>query len=172
MPPTAYWARARPLRWGFIPGYLAEEAETIADAPDRQLVPITSAEVLPLLGTVRIGRIAYMHRALPSVQAVSHMIDNGSIIIKTHGRPPAISPAGSGTAILAYEADAIDPETFSGWRVTVTGQATLVRDHEQIARYQQVLPPWPSSGQGQYIRLQPSILTGYRFLGLAQQPSP
>jgi len=36
--------------------------------------------------------------------------------------------------VLACEA-AIDPETFRGWRVTVTGQADLIRDPDEIAAF-------------------------------------
>ena len=138
---------------------------------DLRLVPVTTAQALGLLATVHLGRIAYIDRALPSIQAVSHMIEHGDLIIRSHGRPPIISPARTDNAVLAYEADAIDPETFFGWRVTVTGQAGLIREPDEVARYQHTLPPWPvGSGAGQFIRLRPSIVTGYRFLGPENQP--
>ena len=60
----------------------------------------------------------------------------------------------------------IDPETFAGWRVTVTGNAALIRDQGDVARYHRVLPPWPvSSGTSQLICLHPGLMGGYRFLG-------
>jgi hypothetical protein len=132
---------------------------------------VTSTEALRLLGTVHVGRIAFSYRALPGIQAVSHLIDNGDVIIRSHGRPPVISPARAGTVVLAYEADAIDPETFSGWRVTVTGHAGLIRDPDDIARYHQALPAWPIiNSTGHLIRLRPGLMSGYRFLGLGGEP--
>lgn len=132
---------------------------------------MTSAEAFRLLATVHVGRVAYTYRALPGIQAVSHLIDHGDVIIRSHGRPPVISPARAGTVILAYEADTIDPETFSGWRVTVTGHAGLIRDPDEIARYHRALPAWPiSNSTGQLIRLSPGLMSGYRFLGLTGSP--
>ncbi len=122
--------------------------------------------MLALLKTVHVGRIAFTYHDLPGIQAVSHVIDGGDMIIRSHGRPPVITPTRAGTVVLAYEADAIDPRTFAGWRVTVTGSAGLVRDPDEIAHYQSVLPPWPvSSGTSQFIRLHPGFMSGYRFLG-------
>ena len=128
---------------------------------------MNSAEALRLLAAVHVGRVAYTYRALPGIQAVSHLIDHGDVIIRSHGRPPVISPAQAGIVVLAYEADAIDPDTFSGWRVTVTGNAALIRDADEVARYHQALPTWPIiNGTGQLIRLHPGLMNGYRFPGL------
>lgn len=139
---------------------------TSSDVADRRLVPVGSSEVLSLLATVRVGRVAFSYRALPAVQLVSHVIDRGDIVFRSHGRPPVIAPARSGNVVLAYEADVIDPRTFAGWRVTVTGSAGLVRDPGEAAHYRSVLPSWPAgNGAGQFIRLHPGLMSGYRFLG-------
>jgi hypothetical protein len=83
-----------------------------------------------------------------------------------------ISPTRTGTVVLAYEADVIDPGNFSGWRVTVTGHAGLIRDPDEIARYHRALPAWPIiNSTGQLIRLHPGLMNGYRFLGLDDDPS-
>jgi len=37
---------------------------------------------------------------------------------------------------VAFEADAIDPDTHHGWSVVVIGYAHLVTDAEELARYQ------------------------------------
>jgi hypothetical protein len=142
------------------------EGVTSSDVADRRLVPVGSSEVLSLLATVRVGRVAFSYRALPAVQLVSHVIDGGDIVFRSHGRPPVIAPAHSGNVVLAYEADVIDPRTFAGWRVTVTGSAGLVRDPGEAAHYRSVLPSWPAgNGAGQFIRLHPGLMSGYRFLG-------
>ena len=69
---------AFPSRYGL------KEAEADADPADR-LRPVSSCDVLGLLATVHIGRIAYRDRALPGIQLVSHVIDDGDIIIRSHG---------------------------------------------------------------------------------------
>lgn len=139
---------------------------TSSDLADRHLVPVGSHEVLSLLATVSVGRVAFSYRALPAVQLVSHVIDGGDIVFRSHGRPPVISPARAGNVVLAYEADVLDPGTFAGWRVTVTGSAGLIRDPGEVAHCQSVLPSWPAGdGAGQFIRLHPGLMSGYRFLG-------
>jgi hypothetical protein len=143
-----------------------KESVTSSDVADRRLVPVGSSEVLSLLATMRVGRIAFSYRNLPAVQLVSHVIDGGDIVIRSHGRPPVISPVCTGNVVLAYEADVIDAGTFTGWSVTVTGSAALIRDPGEIAHYQSLLPPWPvGNGSGQFIRLHPGLMGGYRFLG-------
>jgi len=133
-------------------------------------MPVNSSEVLGLLATVQVGRIAYHYQALPGIQVVSHVIDRGDVIIRSHGRPPVISPTRAGNVVLAYEADVLDPKTFAGWRVTVTGNADPIRDPAEVARYHRALPPWPvSNGTGQLIRLHPGLMSGYRFPGSGRE---
>jgi Pyridoxamine 5'-phosphate oxidase len=144
---------------------------TTSDVADRRLVPVASCEVLSLLATVRVGRIAFSYRDLPAVQLVSHVIDGGDVVIRSHGQPPVISPVRAGNVVLAYEADVFDTRTFAGWRVTVTGSAGLIRDPDEIAYFQSVLVSWPvGNGIGQFIRLHSAFMSGYRFLGLAGEP--
>jgi Pyridoxamine 5'-phosphate oxidase len=147
------------------------EAPTDADLAGRRLAPIGSGEALGLLATVHVGRVGYSHRSLPAIQVVSHVIDGGDIVFRCHGRPPVISPARPGSVVLAYEADDIDPETFTGWRVTATGSAGLVRDPREAVRLDRLLPPWPvGNDTGQLIRLHPGMMSGYRFLGPRGRP--
>ena len=132
------------------------------------LVPVASGEVLSLLATVRVGRVAYVDRALPGIQVATHVVDGGVVMIRSRGRSPVISPVWAGEAVLAYEAGVVDPETLGGWSVTVTGSAALVCDGAEVARYDRVLPRWPGGGGGggggQLIRLHPGRVGGYRVV--------
>lgn len=146
--------------------YGLREAAADADLAGRRLAPIGSAEALGLLAAVHVGRVGYSHRSLPAIQLVSHVIDGGDVVFRSHGRPPVIVPARAGSVVLVYEADDIDPETFTGWRVTVTGSADLLRDPREAARLDRLLPPWPvGNDTGQLVRLLPGMISGYRFLG-------
>lgn len=137
------------------------------------LAPVSSSEVLALLSAVRVGRVGYTHRAMPAIQMVSHVVDLGDIVFRSHGRPPVIPPGHAGPVVLAYEADDVDLEAFTGWRVTVTGAAKLVRQPREIARLDGLLPPWPAGeGGGLLVRLHPGMLSGYRFLGPGNRSVP
>lgn len=76
--------------------------------------------------------------------------------------------AAAGTApgvVVAYEADEIDPGEHLGWSVIVTGRAYLVRDPQQVARYEQMLHTWVAGKADQFIRIHPEIITGIRLDG-------
>ena len=98
----------------------------------------------------RLGRVGYSHRAPPAIQVVSHVIDLGDIVFRCHGRPPVIPPGQGGPGVLAYEADDVDPDRFTGWRVTVTGVAKLVRRPQEVARLNGCyrLGRWVGTGAG------------------------
>lgn len=67
--------------------------------------------------------------------------------------------------MVAYEADTIDPDSHLGWSVVVTGVAQLVREPEQVARYQRMLRPWVAGEMDQVIRISPELVTGFRLDG-------
>ncbi|MFJ3235264.1 pyridoxamine 5'-phosphate oxidase family protein [Streptomyces sp. NPDC086787] len=94
-----------------------------------QRINLDHVEALRFLGSVSLGRIVYTRQALPTVRPVNHVLDNGDILIRTHEAAALTSHAqqadGTG-AVVAYEADAIDPDSHLGWRES-TDQAVRIR---------------------------------------------
>jgi hypothetical protein len=130
----------------------------------RRLTQLSSAESIRLLSTVSLGRIAFTHRALPAIRAVSHLVEGGDIIIRSHHGSPVISAASLARGVVvAYEAGDIDAGAYLGWTVTVTGTARLVEDPYESSRYQQELEPWTTAEEGEVIRIHPEIVSGYRL---------
>lgn len=76
---------------------------------------------LALLATVPIGRVVHTHRALPAITPVTFVLDGEDVAI----RPGAPLAAAVGGAVVAFEADHVDPDTGVGWAVTVVGPALL-----------------------------------------------
>jgi len=126
-----------------------------------RLAELTTAESIALLGGVSFGRIVFAQRALLAVRPVNHLIDGGAVVIRTHLGAAALSAVGM---VVAYEADAIDPDDHTGWCVVVTGMARLVREPEVVARYERLLRPWVSGQMDHVIRIRPEIVTGYRLV--------
>ncbi|BCM64736.1 MULTISPECIES: pyridoxamine 5'-phosphate oxidase family protein [Streptomyces] len=127
-------------------------------------IDLDPAEALRLLGSVSLGRIVFTRQALPTVRPVNHVLDKGDIVIRTHEGAALTSHAdearGSGV-VVAYEADAIAPDTHLGWSVVVTGYAQLVTDAEDLARVRELLEPWaPLEGADQAVRIRPELVTG------------
>ncbi|MFD9903613.1 pyridoxamine 5'-phosphate oxidase family protein [Streptomyces sp. NPDC059063] len=129
----------------------------------RRSVELESAEALRLLGTVSLGRIVFTRHALPSIRPVNHVLDDGDIVIRTHERAALTShtrQTGPSGVVVAYEADAIDPDTHLGWSVVATGYAHLVTDARELARYQALLHPWVQQTMDYAVRIRPDLVTG------------
>jgi hypothetical protein len=120
-------------------------------------------DCLRLLATVPIGRIIYTRQALPAVELVNFALESGDIIIRTD-RGGKLAAATRG-AIVAFEADVVDPEYRSGWSVTAIGPSRAVTDAADIARLQELgLSSWVPGLREYFIRISPQLLNG-RWLG-------
>jgi nitroimidazol reductase NimA-like FMN-containing flavoprotein (pyridoxamine 5'-phosphate oxidase superfamily) len=102
---------------------------------------------LALLTSVPIGRVVYTDQALPAVTPVTFVLDGDEVTIRT-ASGSALAAAVRG-AVVAFQADRIDPATLSGWSVTIVGRAHLVKVSEDAA--------------GQYIRIAARHVSGGRL---------
>ncbi|GAB7110233.1 pyridoxamine 5'-phosphate oxidase family protein [Streptomyces phaeofaciens JCM 4814] len=135
-------------------------------------VELEGAEALRLLGGVSLGRIVFTRHALPTVRPVNHVLVDGDIVIRTHGDAALTRytrRTGSEGAVVAYEADDIDPDTHLGWSVVVTGYARLVTDPRELADYRALLRPWGTQRMDHAVRIHPDLVTGVRLT--AHDPS-
>lgn len=135
-------------------------------------IELDPAEALRLMGSVSLGRIVFTRQALPTVRPVNHVMDGGDIVIRTHEGAALTHQAqrddGTGV-VVAYEADAIDPETHLGWSVVVTGYAHLVTDPREVARVRSLLHPWvPQQGMDHAVRIHPEMVTGVMLTSTGQ----
>jgi nitroimidazol reductase NimA-like FMN-containing flavoprotein (pyridoxamine 5'-phosphate oxidase superfamily) len=126
------------------------------------LEQLSRDECLRLMGSVPVGRIVYTRQALPAVELVNFVLDDGGIIIRT-GAGSKLAAATRG-AVVAFEADSVDVAGHGGWSVTVVGHATAVTDGEEIARLEQSgLMPWAPGNRDHFIRVSPAIVNGRRI---------
>lgn len=136
----------------------------------RDLTELTDTESLALLGSVSLGRIVFTMRALPTVRPVSHILDDGQIVIRSHLGSAIVSQADANSgAVVAYEADDLDPVQRLGWSVSITGTARILRDTDQVERYRRRLSPWVSDTTDHIIMIHPELINGFR---LTVQPRP
>ena len=132
------------------------------DAAPRQL---SRDECLRLMASVPVGRIIYTRQALPAVDLVNFTLDRGDIIIRTD-RCGTLAAATRG-AVVAFEADSLDPSGQVGWSVTVIGQSYQVTDASEISRLEQIgLSSWAPGEHEQFIRISPGILSGRQLCAL------
>ena len=139
---------------------------------ERELRRLSREESLRLLSDVAMGRVVFTMHALPAIQPVNHVIDDGDIIIRTH-LGAAITMAVDGQdAVVAYEADAIDPDDHLGWSVIIVGMARLIHDEGDITRYRRLLRPWMAGTTDHLIRIRPELVTGFRLVTFSQAMGP
>lgn len=136
----------------------------------RDLTELTDAESLALLGSVSMGRIVFTKRALPMVRPVSHILDDGQIVIRSHLGAAIVSQTDANSGVVvAYEADDLDPDQRLGWSVSVTGTARILRNDHQVERYRRRLSPWVNDEKDHIIMIHPELINGFR---LTVRPRP
>ncbi|GAA1033626.1 pyridoxamine 5'-phosphate oxidase family protein [Virgisporangium ochraceum] len=128
-----------------------------------QLSTLDAEECMARLASVPFGRVVFTHRALPAIRPVNHIVDRGQVIIRTNLGTAIGSAAGRGT-VVAYEADAIDPVTRTGWSVVVTGVAQVITEPDEVARYQGLLDAWVDGERNSVIRIPAELVSGYELL--------
>jgi hypothetical protein len=128
-------------------------------------------ETLQLLGSVELGRIAFTVDALPTIRPVNHIVNHGDVILRGHRGVDVVLRAAA-DKVVAYSADVIDPHTFVGWSVTLTGIAQLIENSAMRARYPEVIRPWEVYEEGYVIRIHPEIVTGIELLEQPEEVTP
>ena len=119
-------------------------------------------ECLRLIATAAVGRIVYTRRALPAVELVNFAIHEGDIVIRTS--PSGKLAAAVRGAVVAFEADALDPAGKTGWSVTAIGRSREVSDPAEAGRLRRIgLSSWAPGEREHYIRIRPEIVNGRRL---------
>jgi len=132
----------------------------------RQTLELTVAESWQLLGSVSLGRVVFTMNAMPAIRPVNHLIDDETIIVRSHlGSAIAARAAAGDGAVVCYEADELDPVRHTGWSVIATGLARLVREPAAITRYERQLEPWVAGQMDYVISIKPQMITGIRVVG-------
>jgi nitroimidazol reductase NimA-like FMN-containing flavoprotein (pyridoxamine 5'-phosphate oxidase superfamily) len=133
----------------------------VMDFNGTMLERLSRDECLRLMGQVPLGRIVYTRQALPAVELVNFVLDDGEIVIRTDsGGKLAAATRG---AVVAFETDSVDVTAHTGWSVTVIGYCRTVTEGEEIRRLEQAsLDPWAPGKRDHFIRISPAIVDGRR----------
>ncbi len=122
---------------------------------------LSREESLALLASVPVGRIVFTVRALPAVQPMNFVLDNGAIVIRTG--PGTKLGATLRNGVVAFETDEIDPATSTGWSVTVVGRIQEITDPFEIERLDTALTPWATGERAHFLKITPEVVTGRRL---------
>ncbi|MGY1637664.1 pyridoxamine 5'-phosphate oxidase family protein [Geodermatophilus sp. SYSU D00742] len=130
-------------------------------APDHVVEDLDDPDCRSLLSTVRIGRLGYTRDALPAIAPVSFCVHRDEIVIPSRSGSHLV-PRTSG-AVVAFQVDSLDPDTCTGWTVTVVGPSRSVTDHTEIAALDRL--PWPRPALWPdrcYISVAMGLVAGWR----------
>ncbi|OUC94750.1 pyridoxamine 5'-phosphate oxidase family protein [Streptosporangium minutum] len=122
---------------------------------------LSREECMHLLATSPIGRIVFTDRALPAVQPVNFHLRGEDIVIRT--TTGSKLAAATRRTVVAFEADDFDPDTRTGWSVTVVGHARAVDDPAEIAGLAALpLLPWAPGARDHFIVIVAEQVSGRR----------
>lgn len=116
-------------------------------------------ECLALLARIGVGRVVFTQAALPAAQPVAYLLDRGEIIFRAEGT----LGASARPAVVAFEADEIDPVTLTGWSVLGIGETYLITDHARLAALAPRALLGGGGGDASLIALRLRLLTGHRL---------
>lgn len=138
---------------------------------DHGLLELERAECLALLASVPVGRVVHTERALPAIWPVNFVLCADAVYLRT-SRGSGVWQAADTSAVVAFEADAIDSLAQYGWSVVVIARAGLVTDPVALQRLREVVPaPWASGVRGEIVRIPLELVDGRRA-GRAARPAP
>ena len=128
----------------------------------QQIEILDREQCLDLLRTVRVGRLVFSEDGLPAVQPVNFRPHLGHVVIRVAGG--AKLDAATGNAVVAFEADDLDPDLRSGWSVTVVGHAELIVGVDELVAVSGTwLQPWVDGRRDRFIRIRTEKVTGRRL---------
>jgi nitroimidazol reductase NimA-like FMN-containing flavoprotein (pyridoxamine 5'-phosphate oxidase superfamily) len=125
-------------------------------------IEIPSGECLGLLGSVSVGRIAWVHGDVPRILPVNHRILNGQVMIRT-GEGSDLATQAVGSAV-AFEVDNVDFVHLTGWSVVVNGVCRLLDDARIRDLALESLTSWVEGAKAVVLTIESTSMTGRRLV--------
>jgi len=143
--------------------------ELVTSFDENGLEVIGHEECLRMLGSVSVARVGVTSEALPVVVPVNITLatldpQRGPEVIMRSVEGSKLAAALT-DAVIAVEADAIDPMGHTGWSVLVRGASRVVTGAEELARAQRLpLLPWATPTADVYIAVSTELVSGRRIV--------
>lgn len=123
-------------------------------------VELDPAECWELLASVPVGRVAWTTSAGPAVVPVNHVVDAQTVRFRTAAYAALAQKVDAER--VAFEADAIDPASRTGWSVVARGRAEVRYDGGRDGAVP--LPePWAAGSRHTVVVVHVDEITGRRL---------
>ena len=131
--------------------------------PETHMEELDDTECRKLLAERHFGRLAIPDFGGPVIFPVNYVFDRDLIVFRTD--PGSKLDAATERESVAFEVDAIDEATRTGWSVVVRGTLAEITDPADLARLHALpLYPWAPPGEkARYVRVRPLSVTGRRI---------
>ena len=124
-----------------------------------KIVELSTDRCWELLAQKTVGRLAVSITNHPDIFPVNYRVSDGKIVIRT-AAGQKLAAAVLGTAI-AFEVDALDETTRTGWSIVVKGTAEEPKRLEDYLSDEDLdIEPWARGDKSRYIEIIPSDITG------------
>lgn len=126
-------------------------------------IELTTEECLARLSAGGVGRIGFNTPGGLRIVPLNYSVVDGAIVVRTSSYSELGTYAPD--AGVAFEIDAIDEATRSGWSVLASGRLSRVTDAEEVQRIRlgRDPEPWAEGARHLYLRLAWRELTGRRL---------
>jgi len=149
-----------------------EEGDGIVEIDRNGLEILDRAECLRLLGSARLGRVAITYGALPTILPINFRLVDERILFRTDVGTKL--DAATSNAVVAFEADDMDPLWHTGWSVVVTGLAREVTDPTVRAGLEDAdIPYWaPMAAGNRIVEISTEMISGRRIVPSVRRLQP
>jgi uncharacterized protein len=126
---------------------------------DAHMEVVDDTECRKLLAERHLGRLAITDWDGPMIFPVNYVFDQDLVIFRTD--PGTKLDAATEGESVAFEVDAADAGTRTGWSVVVRGTLAEITDPAHLARLRALpLYPWAPGEKARYVRVLPHMVTG------------
>jgi uncharacterized protein len=130
--------------------------------PDIHMEELDDSECRRLLAERHLGRLAIPDFGGPVIFPVNYVFDQDLVVFRTD--PGSKLDAATEREQVAFEVDATDEATRTGWSVVVRGTLAEITDPADLARLRALpLYPWAPGEKTRYVRVRPGSITGRRI---------
>ena len=123
------------------------------------LVDLDEARCWELLGRKSVGRLAVAITNHPDIFPVNYRVRDRTIVLRT-AEGQKLAAAVLGTSV-AFEVDALDEDTETGWSIVVKGTADEPQKLEDYLSAEDLeIEPWASGEKSRFVIITPTQVTG------------
>jgi nitroimidazol reductase NimA-like FMN-containing flavoprotein (pyridoxamine 5'-phosphate oxidase superfamily) len=119
---------------------------------------------MAMMATVPVGRVGVTIDAVPAIMPVNFAVAADGVVFRTI--PGTKLDAATARKVVAFEADAFDPDGGWGWSVLIQGLASEIVDDVRLAEVRALpLRVWalPDGAAGRYVLIDAEFVSGQQF---------